>query len=570
MDRKASMRFHAIALILITIGGVTLYGPFLHNPPIFDDENFFSGNNAPLWGLTPFAFTARWFPYFSLGFTYVQVGSEMFWFRVGNLILHIATSVALYFFLLRVWRIADHGGNPDKHRWLALLGGLIFVLHPITVYGAGYLVQRSIVMATLFSLMMWTTFLKGLEENQRPWLLVSGGLYFLAVYSKEHAIMAPAVALLLSLYWRRQQVLNGCTVPIGRVLRLTTPFMIVCGFAAVTIVLSLKGVIGKAYEPEVNGLLNQLSGQRLHLADSQLLRLSIINQAFLFFEYLLLWLVPNPYWMSVDMRPSFPTSLFSFPQTIGFLLFLLCIPLSVWKTWRGNRSGLLGISLGAPLILFATEFSAVRLQEPFVLYRSYLWMGPTLCALLPVLGGLRNGLMPLLVATAMTCMYPLAYQRQTTFVDQFSLWNDAARLAQVDGNSLGAERIYFNRGHAYASLGHYHAALADYDRVLKIDPGFHYAYNDKGVAYFKLRQYRDALREFDRAVIGHPNYVLPHVGRAFALDALGCKSAARSTFQYACDLGYVPACVKLAIEDNGKKGPGAILQLLPTGTERSD
>ena len=55
--------------------------------------------------------------------------------------------------------------------------------------------------------------------------------------------------------------------------------------------------------------------------------------------------------------------------------------LPVTLIWRGGRLGLLGFALLAPWLLFATELSAVRIQEQFVLYRSYLWMAPAFAGL---------------------------------------------------------------------------------------------------------------------------------------------------------------------------------------------
>ena len=46
--------------------------------------------------------------------------------------------------------------------WLAFFGALIFALHPAAVYAVAYLNQRSTLMATLFTLVMWRLFLEGL------------------------------------------------------------------------------------------------------------------------------------------------------------------------------------------------------------------------------------------------------------------------------------------------------------------------------------------------------------------------------------------------------------------------
>jgi len=78
-------------------------------------------------------------------------------------------------------------------------GALIFTLHPVAVYGVAYLIQRSTLMATWFVLLMLLAYLEGLlRKSSWRWMLVAALCYFAAVYSKEHSIAAPGVALALT------------------------------------------------------------------------------------------------------------------------------------------------------------------------------------------------------------------------------------------------------------------------------------------------------------------------------------------------------------------------------------
>ncbi|EFK97765.1 hypothetical protein LDC_0180 [sediment metagenome] len=88
---------------------------------------------------------------------------------------------------------------------MSLLAALVFVMHPVAVYGAAYLIQRTILLATLFSLLSWLCVLRGLEERKPLWLWLSVLCYVDAVLSKEHAVMVPAVGALLALWWRQSR-----------------------------------------------------------------------------------------------------------------------------------------------------------------------------------------------------------------------------------------------------------------------------------------------------------------------------------------------------------------------------
>ena len=135
------------------------------------------------------------------------------------------------------------------------------------------------------------------------------------------------------------------------------------------VVLKVKGFLGAPYEPMVQSLLQQMDAARHELDARDLYPLSVINQGWLFFRYLLVWLVPYTGWMSIDVRPSFPTQFVSWPYTLGFAAYLAYPLIAGTLLRKGGRTGLAGFGLLFPWLLGLTEFATVRFQEPFVLYR---------------------------------------------------------------------------------------------------------------------------------------------------------------------------------------------------------
>src|SRR5207253_4238768 len=137
-----------------------------------------------------FSLDMRWLPYATFEWTRVLIGPDIVWLRLGNLSLHIANCMVLFLFLQRLFEavlpvekngVAAASENVLAPVWLAFFGALIFALHPASVYGAAYLIQRTTLMATLFTLVMWHWFLKGITRGSRWWLLASAGAYLLAV-----------------------------------------------------------------------------------------------------------------------------------------------------------------------------------------------------------------------------------------------------------------------------------------------------------------------------------------------------------------------------------------------------
>lgn len=352
--------------------------------------------------------------------------------------------------------------------------------------------------------------------------------------------MVPAVTLALTLLLH----------PPSRALfqRIALPF---AAFAliAVWVVLQQKGVLGAPYEMYAQDMLRQLSESQEHINIAHAYPLSVMTQCLLFFKYLLLWVAPNPAWMSADMREPFAASFLAWQYLLGVLGFVLYGVAAVWLLLQRGMKGLLGFAMLFPWLLFGTELSTVRLQEPLVLYRSYLWMGGIFAAL-PVLFGAvptRRAIVSLLVVSVL--MFPLAWNRLTTFSHPLLLWDDAAALIQGQPYLPGFERIYFNRGHAFHRLKLKQKALEDYNQVIAYKPDYSYVYNDRGAVYLSDGRHQEALRDFDKAIELLPSNPEPYLRRGLTLKALHEHAAALKNYQKACELGLSAACVKLRETD---------------------
>jgi len=528
-------------LFCITIFLVTglLYGAFLWNPIVFDDGHFFTGQTAEKFGYSFEPLTPRWLPYATLGWTDRLFGLDLNNFRIGNLLLHSATAIALFLFLTRLFQSVLTSASREKmpFMWIAFFAALLFSLHPTSVYGAGYLIQRTIIMATLFSLLSLHCYLKGLndpEKNGVRWFISSALFYLLAVLSKEHSVMLPGVALAITLLLR--------TPSWKTVNEIKLPFILFT-VIAIFITLKVKGVIGAPYEPLAMEMLQKMAGEtQLNTKDAY--PLSIITQGALFFKYLLLWVLPSPAWMSVDMREPFAAGFLS-PHTIGFILFLLYPVACIRLLLSGKEKGLLGFALLSPWILFITELSTVRIQEPFVLYRSYLW-APCLFAALPYLLSKlsRKHATSLLIIISIS-LTPLAWNRLNSFSHSLYLWDDAALLIQGKDHVIGADRIYFNRGNAYSYLKKYAHALEDYNKVIAINPQFTHAYQARGNVYYKQEDFSRSLSEFNDLIKHTPDNPTAHLGRGLNLESLGQNRLAFDSFKISCAMGHPVACKKL-------------------------
>ena len=274
--------------------------------------------------------------------------------------------------------------------------------------------------------------------------------------------------------------------------------------------------------------------------------LSVMTQAGLFFKYLFLWLLPNPAWMSVDMREQFIPGWSAWQGWLGVFAFISYGLLALRLLLRGGSKGLFGFSLLYPWLLFLIEFSSIRVQEPFVLYRSYLWM-PGLMLLVPLLLLSLPGRRTLLaLGLFVLLMLPLAWNRLWVFSDNYQLWNDVVLL--LPGEKVaGADRIYFNRGQAHENLKEWKAAGEDFERVIAISPRLAPVYYHLGMAYLHQKRFEEALAQFDFSIAIDPKDARQYTGKALALMSLHQSAESRKQVEKGCELGDSTACMLYGI-----------------------
>lgn len=518
-------RTKAILLLLLA---ASVYLPFLSNPLVFDDVPFFG--NVLQFADRHFDLGLRWFPYTSFGVTAVFFeGPEVF--RAQNLLLH-CINVLLLLLVQRLWitLLLPAQGRGTMAEWGAWLGALVFACHPLAVYGVGYLVQRSILMATMFTLLMHLAYFRGLMEGNGKYLLLAVGCYFLAVFSKEHSLMAPA--LLLPITWLLK---NKYKASARSMLATWLGFLVV----GLVLLAQVKGILGTGYEKDVGNL---MESQGLLRDVPHLYPLSVLTQAGLYFKYLLLALFPNPAWMSIDMREPFILSFASWQAWVGIGAFMAYGMAGFWWLLRGGRLALLGVAFLYPWLYYFTEFSTVRVQEIFVLYRAYLWM-PGLMMLFPLMFGLLRIKHIVLIATlSATVLVPMAWNRLWVFADPYRLWDDAVKLLEGE-DRLGAHRIYYNRAMASMGKKQWETALPDFRKAISINSNYPEINIMLGNALVNLQRFPEAISEYDISISKLPSDAHSYYGKGVALHRLGDEQGAIVQMQLSCKYGLKVACL---------------------------
>lgn len=495
-----------LCLAALLLAVVSLYLPFSASPAVFDDHNIITNLAVYSYAQEPFSAITRAFPYFSIGFIQVISGGDLAWNRWLNIAIFVMIVIVLYHFLLRASSRFSLLGGIDL-RWAAMVTCIWLALNPVAVYAVGYLIQRTIVLAMLFSIVAANLYLRAQQQERNADLFSAGLFAGLAMMCKEHAVLLPLAMLTLTPLvheWDRRTVFRA-----GGFLLLMAP---VC----VWTIYHRGDLIGTSYEIYSGQVLSQMDLPPIFDFPGGTWAMSIATQLGLFLRYAFSWFFPNPAFLSADIRIDFPAYWHGVWGVLGVLVTLVSGLAALVLAFRKNTSPLSRLAAAAFLyvaVLYAVELSVVRVQEPFVLYRSFLWAPAYALLLCGVLLSCdqwlqkrnRTGWLAfrVMVPLALLALIPWTQDRLQSFSSEEALWQDALhKLPSPD--VAGADRIYYNlAGEAYKAK-RYNEALGFSERVIAQNPRVFQGYMAKGTSLLALSDTNGASRAFDEANAHQP------------------------------------------------------------------
>lgn len=488
--------------VCVLLGTAVIYLPGLGNALVFDDNRLTDGTVFDDYGaLAPLK--QRLLSYGSFVWAADLFGEGWWKQRLINLAVHLGTVWGLWVLVRGLmqqvnWPENDDGGQPSaaSRDAAATVGVLLFALNPVAVYAVAYLIQRSILMATLFGVWALVLTMIAARRRQPLWLIAAVFAYAGAVLGKEHAVLLPLPAIALYLIIR----------PLSRIqLAAVGGLGLLCLSLAIGfLVQRYAGILGTAFDANSAAFVAELGALKPGIED-KVYALSVANQGWLFFNYGLLWVLPNVEWMSIDLRPAFPLAMTSFPHVLGLPLYAAVLLGAAWMMWRyTDWRRYVGFALFTPAALFGTEFATVWIQDPFVLYRSYLWaIGLPFLFALPFVGSRPQTVIAIGLVIAVG-FAALAFERVGSLKTEFSTWDDAARKIdlQAPPNALGRSRAFLNRGNQFVIEQRVNLAANDYATAARLGDRSGSAEYHLGSVLQAAGQFEQALAAFERAEAG--------------------------------------------------------------------
>ena len=258
----------------------------------------------------------RIFSYFTLALNYYFGELNVFGYHLVNFIIHVASGIFLYWFLILTFQLPSLRGEYGSLSYkIALFASLIFIAHPIQTQSVTYIVQRMASMAGMFFLLSMVLYIKGRCSSGRARFFYFLGMilsYLLGVFTKENVAILPFFIALYEFYFFQNL---GVTPKNKKIL-----FALVAGL----VILGAFGFAlwGKRY---INVLIEGYQYRTFTMGERVLTQFRIV------LYYLTLLIYPHPSRLNLDYDFPLSRTILDPPTTLLSMLIIAgLIGYSIW------------------------------------------------------------------------------------------------------------------------------------------------------------------------------------------------------------------------------------------------
>ena len=575
--RINSLSSQWVALAVIALFGVVIYGNIYKAPFVFDDLHQIE-ENVKIRDLGKCFSPRQLFsprPIVELAFAlnYKFGGLNVFGYHVVNALIHIINGVLIYFLALTIFKQLlnpsaqrfGHSNDPNSKTQgpkseiqgsqpavfqstidnqqlaiflMSLFAALIFVTHPIQTQAVTYTAQRYTSMATMFYFLSIFCYMKGRVVSESSKLKAQGlgssslsafsfqllALYLLCVlcgvlafFSKQNTASLPAVILLVE-YLLFDRTWEGWK----RKLLWFAPLFVLMG----VFILYVSGIFREGVQFE--NLLEDVSGI-LRAPATDVGRWTYfctqLNVIIIYIRLLFL-----PFGQSLDYMYPFKTGFFDGYTPVAFLFLMAVVAIGVWNI---RKRPVISFGIFWFFITLSIESSFFPIKDALFEHRLYLPMFGFAIAvtyivfcLLPV-KRLWSIVLSILIIISIGSA---TFMRNRTYRDKITLWSD------VVSKSPENSRAHYNLGTALSDQGRLPEAIESYFKTLSIRPDWDKAHVNLGVALRSAGRLDEAIRHSSERLRITPRNPEIHSNLGVALMQKGDLKTAGDHFSEALRL----------------------------------
>jgi tetratricopeptide (TPR) repeat protein len=475
--------------------------------------------------------TIRVFSYFTFALNYYFGEFNVFGYHLVNLIVHIASGIFLYWFLILTFNLLSlkERYGPISYK-VALFTSLIFIVHPIQTQSVTYIVQRMSSMAGMFYLLSLVLYIKGRLSTGWPRVFCFGGMvlsYLLGVFSKENAAILPAFVALYEFYFFQNLDLS----PKGR--------KVLFSLVGALLILGAFGFIiwGQRY---INVIIEGYQYRSFTMSERVLTQFRVV------LYYLTLLIYPHPSRLNLDYDFPISKTILDPPTTLISLLIIAgLIGYSIWTAKKRPVISFCILWYFGNLVIESSIFPLEMVYEhrlylpavgPFILFSILVVRGIEFVKRRRDWVGIKPYLMEIAICSLILIVLAMGtYLRNKLWNNDIEFWIDCVK------KSPNKARPYVNVGFTYLNEGVYDKAIDWTQKALQIDPQYATPYYNLGVIYEKLGDLDQAIIMWRKSLETDPGLYLAHysLGKTY-LRKGQCEEAQVALKEYLNVYSYSP------------------------------
>ena len=424
----------------------------------------------------------------TLGLDYTIWGMNPTGYHLTNLLLHAANAILVYRVIVAL--------VPGVGARAALVGALLFAIHPLRVESVAWATERRDVLSALFFLATVLGYLRLVQAKRdgrpwRGWLAVSVGCFLLSLLSMAWGITLPLVLLALDVYPLRRLVRRRDAVPL---LLEKIPYAALALGGAVLAQLASNQVPAKRTLAQ-HGLVERAA-----------------QAAYGLVFYLWKTLVPvrlSPvYLLEQTLRPTAPRYLASAAIVVG--VTAAAVLLRRRAPWATVAWACYALVL-APVLGFVQTGPQITADR-----YSYLACLPWVVLAAAGIDRLKGGAVTgALAVAALAGLGALTFRQTRVWHDSRTLWEHALR---VDPDDYVA---YLNRGTVRQAEGDLVGAFADFSEAVRRNPDYYLAFYSRATERLARGDDAGAIADYTATLRINPRYIEAYNNRGLARQRTG-------------------------------------------------
>lgn len=460
----------------------------------------------------------------------IFAGNDPFKWHLSAVLMHALVSAMAFKLVHNSLLPIDNISNKER-QWMSLIAACCFAIHPAQVESVAFVTAyiSSISTVFIFGAMLIYLYLAKLGQfnQQLKWLIPSLILYFIALLSKEVAIVLPAIIVIYEVFILRTNLAWKD--------RIKAALLPLLSFTIVTVSYLLLRIY-------IIGVILHSQGSNGNYPDlpKPTLLTTIYTFPSMLWEYFKIICCPFSLSIIYSIRPVYTPIWSKFALEIIVLIAIAIAMIIIVYKSKIARLGLIWLIFPLMPVLDVRLFNYELIVQDRYLYLSLLGVGILLAGIARWLNYRLaklsdndqpdeiRGSISLVMVVLLLIMFAGSIKQNRVWANEETLWGNAH---EIDPNSCLA---CVELGHINEEAEHYEEAMVYYRKATTICPNSLKNNLNMGYLSLKMNDYQSAAQAFEHVVTINNNVIIQatcYFNLGLIYEKLGQYELAISNYQ---------------------------------------